>query len=401
MAADRVGIGFVVDARRVAALVATVMLAATGCGSTSSPAAVSSGPEPSIVSLSPGPSAWPSLRSPEALSPAPSLALVPSQWIEVADFPEPSDQIMGLIGFDAGYVAFGLTLPSGDRGGRTVAWFSVDGREWTASPLPDANEMTGATNGHAVMLTDGRVAWLSTDGRTWSASEPVGSATSDPGARAEIVWATPRGWQALMRSGPLHGGAVSLWETTDGQAWREVGEVADPEGAGVSAAADADGTVLLNIRQGGARGDMALLTSPDGRAWTEISTAAGCEAGYIGLLPPFPAALDRWVVLGQERVCASADLAHWTSASLPTTGTMGISVAAQTRYGILAAGQACWAAGCGPSEPLAWVSANALSWTKLDSQGYIRLIADGPAGVLAIGSRTEDAEQDVVWRLTP
>lgn len=354
-----------------------------------------------IVSLAPGPSAGPSLLSPEALSPAPSLALVPSQWIDVAEFPEPSDRIMGLIGFDGGYVAFGITLPSGDPGGRTVAWFSADGREWSESPLPDADVTTGATNGHAVMLTDGRVTTLSTDGRTWSASEPVGSATSDAGARAEIVWATPRGWQALVRSGSIHGGVVSLWETTDGQAWREVGEVADPEGAVMSAAASADGTVLLNIRQGGTRGEMALLTSPDGREWTEISTAAGCEAGYIGLLPPFPAALDRWVVLGQERVCASADLAHWTKASLPTTGTMGIRVAAQTRYGILAAGQACWAAGCGPSEPLAWVSADARSWTRLDSPGYIREIADGPAGVLAIGSRTEDAEQDVVWRLTP
>jgi hypothetical protein len=181
----------------------------------------------------------------------------------------------------------------------------------------------------------------------------------------------------------------SVWDSADGLEWHEVS--GHPSLPGGMAAAALDGTVLLS-RVG--IETIELVTSPDGRAWTELPEAGGCE-GPGTIVAPSPSGVDRWILTRGGDVCASADLTNWTTSSLGER--MGVRIA-QTRYGAVALAQHCTdtSVPCGIETVTSYLSRDGVDWVTIAAPpSHLASIADGPAGVVAI------VPYDGIWRLAP
>lgn len=387
---------------------------------------------------SPPPSS-PATRTPAATvspsgSPAPKPATTQppldpagATWIRLGSAPSAGapagSSILSIVGFAGGYAATGSL-----EGRGPAAWFSPDGVTWTAAPLgslvvncpdwgpegdetagrlvPDADQRAIATDGTEVVIVGevgdyagqpcGRlrpVAWHSADGRTWQRSDPFPAEAGD--LRAIAVWAVQGGWQAASET--------ALWASPDGLAWERIGD--RPTGAEVIAGAP-DGTVLATTLDPDS-GRRDLLVSSDGRAWTSADAPDGFCGGITQIVPPALMGRDDWVFVGDLRLCTSPDLARWFATSfdpaVPGAEPTAFGVAGQTRYGAIAVGDACFGAGstCEP-DPRAWILVDEEVWVPLAHPPVFweRSLADGPAGVLMIGTATGEGPKDV-WRLDP
>ncbi len=328
-----------------------------------------------------------------------------------------------LVGFAGGYVALG----SGDFEA-PIAWFSTDGRAWTSTSLatqvsncpgsgpsgtetvPDADAAAIATNGRQVVVVGAEnphdvagcqdvaasirpIAWISDDGRTWRRSAPFYA--SGPNGRATAVWAAPDGWEAVADD--PRAGTLAVWHSTDGLTWDSIGPLAGPTDVpDVSAVAAAGGTVVVSRTAG-------LFVSADGRTWSPIDKAGGCETGATQILAPATPGLNAWVVVNGSRICTSVNLTDWSTKEMP----MSIVSVAQTRFGVIADGDTCFGAGtnCADPAPRAYLTVDGVSWSLLahPTAWYGRALADGPAGVLLIGSGPDGKGGLVsgVWRLEP
>lgn len=332
-----------------------------------------------------------------------------------------------LVAFDAGYVTVGTRDPFEDP----IAWFTSDGMAWQAVSLanlvpncpgwgpegdeqvPDADTAAIASNEHQVVvvgsyqphdaagcanLTYTPVAWVTDDGQTWQRSEPFYASGSS--GRATAVWPTDNGWQAVAPS--AHSGTPSIWQSADGLAWRPIADLGDIGFLEVGSGAAAEGTTVVSGSMG-AVGESSprLASSRDGVSWLPIERATGCEAGFRRILPPSVEGLRAWVALGDRQVCTSVDLLDWSSATLP----MAVWRITPTRFGVIAIGDTCYGAGsqC-PDEPelKAFVSGDGTAWQALvhPPVAFGRAMADGPAGVLMIGT-APGGESGEVWRLEP
>jgi hypothetical protein len=354
------------------------------------------------------------VRSPVVLDPA------SAQWAWVST---PSDAVVreltNLVGVEGGYVALG----SPDAG--PAVSFSADGVSWEATPLarmvpncpdwgpagdedvPDAEAWAIATNGREVVVVGAElpyddtactnpaafrrpVAWHSPDGRTWQRSAPFEGGL---GGSANAVWPVPGGWQGAV--GQVGDAAPTIiWESADGLTWQRLGEVAaDGEGGASGAAAADDGTVVLGTGS-------ELRASPDGRAWEPLGEAGGCAATTRQVVPPSRSGLDAWALVADLRLCTSADLTTWTSRAMDySPGTV-----AQTRYGLIVVGDACYGAGatCKP-DPRAELTTDGATWASLPVPPLpsVGMPVDGPAGVLMIVPSGGDGAARQVWRLVP
>jgi len=406
--------------RRASAGALVIVIIASGC--------IASGPLPApsstTRSASPAPAssttASPSAAVTAAWSP---VAFNPStaHWTELTD-PHAGPAGGDLIGFEDGYVTIGTRDPFEEP----VAWFSRDGARWTAASLanpvqncpdwgppgnemvPDADAGAVATNGSQVVVVGAfqphdaaqcadsgeyhPIAWMSDDGRTWRRSESF-----DGGAvngRVSAVWAVAGGWQAVVDR--------SLWQSADGLHWRSVPTFPNAGVDNVHAGSAPDGTAVVSSVVGSA-GDSQyrLFASHDGRTWSAIDDAAGCETDATQIVAPGPSSGPAWVILADTRVCASIDLIHWTSTNLPIV----VWRMAGTRFGVMAIGDTCVGAGnsCQDSGKQAYLSSDGVTWSRLEHPNALSgtSLADGPAGVVMIGAGPDDTAGSHAWLLEP
>lgn len=358
-------------------------------------------------------------------------------WEPVGRF-EPAS--VGLLGFDAGYVNFGTGSDN-----EPMAWFSPDGAEWQATRLaeqvlncpgwgpegddfvPDADVAGGATNGEQVLLVGAEhltdpascasevpstiqaVTWVSDDGVTWERSAPFGSDASN--ARAATPWAMRDGWRVVVEE-PVRG-ALSVWQSDDGLTWERVASVGPTVALNNYAAAAPDGTSLLSVAlertapAADGRIPWTLLSSTDGRIWQEIRDAGGCESGTGPILPP-ARQVPGWTLFGVDIVCTSDDLEEWTTA---TWISYGSNHGTHTRHGRIVATITCPPATReGPPHSIdclntqlrttQYLSRDGRTWEVLDPSVSIWRVADGPSGVIGIGSSGESpGDGPNVWRL--
>jgi hypothetical protein len=341
------------------------------------------------------------------------------RWEPIGVIPERGAS--GIVSFDGGYVAYGGT----DQQQRPVAWFSADGRDWASvelagtvpcgsDPEPAASVRHGASNGPQVVLvgsewpegsqpcdgTNSRntrpVAWITSDGQTWQRSDPMQTSLVD-WPTAHIVWAIPGGWEAAI--GDASGPNV-VWQSVGGRMWRQVAEIDYGEDARLVAAAanPDDGRRLMLVRRSLVYGEGAylLLTSGDGQTWDEVAHPVGDGWGQYWILPSSPRTQDPWVLITGDAASTvastSLDLDAWEQQTVPMPA---VEALARTRYGLLAIGWSPEPVDV-PSDYTTYVSADGLSWTRLESDVTWHSIADGPAGVLGLAWNGERA---TVWRL--
>ena len=318
---------------------------------------------------------------------------------------------------------------TGPPGEEPAAFFSPDGLSWQATPLarmvrncpgygpsgdegvPDAAAYALATNGAGVVVVGEEVphdatgcasletsvrpvAWYSPNGRTWQRSAPF--EVGGPNARATAVWPRPGWWQAAVEGAIT--GTMAIWESTDGLAWHTSNEPMAVGDTNVYSAAASDGTVVMS-RWADVTSGPRLFATGDGRSWAPVDGASGCESNTTRIVPPTRPGVDAWVLLADLRLCTSRDLLTWSSTKLDYAP----SRVAQTRYGALVIGDACFGAGatCAP-DPRASLTPDGVTWMPIANPPAATgpVIADGPAGVLLIGSAGADQAVSV-WRLDP
>jgi hypothetical protein len=371
------------------------------------------------VSPSPVPTAAPSSAS--VFDPA------TAHWARIGAVPAASGGISNLVGFDGGYVALGS---AGDLEEPMVSW-SDDGQTWAATSLansvkncpgwgppgdemvPDADAGAVAANGHAVVIVGSYqphtpascaatsfypVAWVSEDGRTWSRSEPF--STSGASGRATAVWAIAGGWEAIAED--PGSGINAIWRSADGLHWQVATDAAELDSTPVYAASGEDGTVVMTRSAGDVGNEVVrLFRSSAGESWTAIDAAGGCGSGVTQIVAPAGPGLAAWSVVGDRKVCTSKDLVHWSSKALP----MSVWRIAGTRFGVIAIGDTCSGAGvdCPDPGPRACITTDGVAWSSLAHPKvyYGRTLADGPAGVLLLGTGPDDGDTpaSAVWRL--
>jgi hypothetical protein len=393
---------------------------------------LSASPSP-LATATPSPGVSPSPVA-SAARPLPPVALDPAiaRWKKVGKVgpgPATGGAISGLVGFDAGYVALGRREPFL----QPVAWTSTDGRSWDVTSLskwvrncpgngpegdedvPDALTTAIATNGRQVIVVGAEhhltaatcanvgagtrpIAWVSDDGRTWRRSKPFYAEGAND--RAEAVWAIPGGWRAVTTAP-----RCTLWQSADGLDWKSIGELKDGLSPDVCIATSADGTIVSSRRELGFS-RLRLYRNLDGLGltWQPIDNAGGCEKGATDILPPRSPGLDAWVVLSDLKICTSVDLKAWS------TNELGMFVCcrgriAQTRFGAIAIGDTCYGGGvvCPDLGARAYLTADGATWSRLDHpKAYDDLyVADGPAGVLLLGTGPDDLYWPAVWLLEP
>lgn len=394
------------------ATLATLLIAA--CGSATSPPPITT-PSPSVPVASLTPSTSP-VPLPSPSGPVPATL----RWEPIGVIPERGAN--GIVSFDGGYVAYGET----DDQKRPVAWFSADGRDWASvqlagtvpcgsNPEPAATVRHGASNGPQVVLVgsewpegsqpcDGSnsrntrpVAWITSDGREWQRSDPMQTSLVDDWPTAHIVWAIPGGWEAAIGDAR---GPNFIWQSLGGRMWRQVAEMDYGEDARLVAAAanPDDGRRLMLVGPTYVHGAIAylLLTSGDGSTWDEVAHPVGDGWGQYWILPGSPRTQDPWLVITGDAastvVSTSFDLDVWGQKLVPMPA---VAALARTRYGLLAIGWSPEPVDL-PSDYTTYLSADGLTWTRLESDVNLHSITDGPAGVLGLAW---NGEQATVWRL--
>ncbi len=84
---------------------------------------------------------------------------------------------------------------------------------------------------------------------------------------------------------------------------------------------------------------------------------------------------------------------------------MAVWRVAQTPFGAIAVGDTCSGAGsdCPDPGPQAYLSADGATWSRLAHPKvyYGRSLADGPAGVLLLGTGPDGGDTPSVWLLEP
>ncbi|WP_329519762.1 hypothetical protein [Spirillospora sp. NBC_01491] len=216
----------------------------------------------------------------------------------------PRDRVNGLVRTANGFVAAGVTLPTGPGDGRAVLWSSADGRAWQRTDGLGATDITGldriASAGNVLVahgtfarpvlrkkgkkkvrsVVRGEGLWRSADGgRTWAAVG-VPQAQGSYGPATGLV-AGPGGFYTVREgrrtTGPKKKRKTQrfgvVFKSADGQAWARQGQFGVPEFAGVARfGGSAAGLAALVRGKGGAQ---SALRSADGRTWQPVPPAGG------------------------------------------------------------------------------------------------------------------------------
>lgn len=354
----------------------------------------SASPEPTPLKTANPPTASPIPRPTEASSEQVSA-------FDIGSFP--SGGLSGMLGFAAGYVAWG-TYGLADHGNAFTIWHSPDGETWTrtlqaeqVAPCPGwtprsnlADFYAGGTDGQQVILIGSvldsptreacdeaqPIALSSLDGIIWQRSEPSGLGDADE------VWPTDDGWVSFS------GSTGELSRSADGLSWQPAGSLEPSPDARLRLAASADGTLVAG------RG-REVLASTDGEEWDLVHT----------LLPGFsvmqirPPARDGspWIIAtndfeaGHGQLLSSVDLRTWQASDTPNPETAWIlpwngGYLALTHWMGRVIG--CDPCPAPPAPVLSW-SADGERWSEVHLPDYAfqpmvvdTPPADGPAGLL-------------------
>jgi hypothetical protein len=272
----------------------------------------------------------------------------------------------------------GLVAVGEDSAVTAAVWLSTDGRHWdrVASDgfSPGRMWRVGGTMHGLVAFGDdcsciysdvvaagadrGRdLMWTSIDGVTWQrAASPAGLTlgpggvlinTSDEHTALVTAWESP---DAATRP-------IAVWRTTDGTAWRKVGELPGSAGADVwRVAGGTTGYVAVGTR---------IWTSPDGIRWTvSASPSPGQVSDLLALPNGFVAVGARSTASG----CADPESAFigqtWVSADgqswreivpKPASVGQGVTGLFQTDQGIVGVGRS-FATGSEAAQGAVWTT---------------------------------------------
>ena len=373
------------------------------------------GPSANPTTAAPAPTSGPSAQPPVVAGP-PQLG-----WTHVTEA-RLGGRLDQLLSLDGGY--FGWT-----REDFPLVWYSADGLDWVRSDMakpvrpcpgwilrPDGEVLAAASNGDQAVLVgleydpDAAVcgtwraaAWVSDDGTSWERAPGFGPEASG-NVWTEDVWATPDGWEAVMKGVDRE---LRIWRSTDGLRWEPGEIVARGDGwLGVGAhASDSNGTRLLSVFDE-ATERSHLITSRDGEAWHELLGFPQTNGGVSRLLAP-GATSPYWTAVtvddAAERstVWTSTDLEDWQDSPFPMPV---VTALAHTPYGLLALGtDPCRDTGgpCPTDPPQYFISADGSSWTPLNAAVDAEAFVDGGAGVLGVDGFRAEGEPSFVWRLEP
>jgi hypothetical protein len=228
-----------------------------------------------------------------------------------------------LVGFDGGYLTYGFRSVFSSADG--VAWRRVN------LPMPDSRCTDGgyeyiagvATNGAAINVVVAVVddtceqadlyASLSTDGRRWLSSGAFGTPYYESEATVVDLWPVPDGWEVGIGNVAAHDGS-EIWWSGDGLSWEQRAIVEGTDGWNIDGAADWQGRRILSAIAHGSSGpfhadQVVLVTSVDGRTWTDLHGPTAPEGRHLvvsGLFPPSEPD-DRWVITMDEFSDTSSD----------------------------------------------------------------------------------------------
>ena len=386
-------------------------------------------------------------------SPVPSEAALPA-WQQVA-------AVTGgrVVGFAGGYVALD------EQGDQSSVRFSSDGKTWTSEALPFA----ASTDPHGIALTataqsiaadaaqvevvggyghvpctpqaagstgggpecpSSPISWLSSDGIHWQSSYPwrgPGPAKGfKQGNEFSTVWAVPTGgWDAATDDiGGESGAAGGIFHSADGFSWTALpaspptvikGSPVPTELWHLGLAAQSGGRLVAGYwypMNGASVGGVVagLFTSPDGQAWSRITSFPGTLATVESGVAPDPSRAPLWIVAGSDAksfptVWTSPDLKVWTAHELPLgVGTDGaLSAIAETSLGYVAAGTITNET-TADVQHSSWLSTNGVDWVQLATPGTAGddgpdVLADGPAGVIGFAEYNGSEVPPGAWLL--
>jgi hypothetical protein len=303
----------------------------------------------------------------------------------------PSITPMGVTTMNGGFLAYGALSPK-DPAAASIgaAWWSVDGKNWTAKSLPASPSlMYGASNGAAASLEAqfqpgmDTVKWASSpDGATWqmAPTTPVfvptlGQAASD--GRHIVVMGSVDGQPPF-----------GLWSSIDGAHWHSLAVYGDP------GATDGD------------PGALDFFVLPDGVV--RIS-AGGVWYGAASTAPvPAQPSTEPTPLPSLSGTVPPASTAAWSSLTVRplSDGPTGATSVASWPGGYLAVRDA----DASSATPMAWVSRDGASWLRLPQAGFgnatrlmagrcrdqVLVVAGDAAGVTSIW-RSGDG---LAWHLT-
>ncbi|MGE5156226.1 MAG: DUF4232 domain-containing protein [Betaproteobacteria bacterium] len=224
-------------------------------------------------------------------------------WQEQSQFATafPLGVVEGLVAGRDGFSAVGRNTGLGSPHAPGTAWFSPDGRTWTAARVPSStDDQTSVLAGDAGMLAagsigSGRVLWASPDGRSWTSVDPasVPFAASDTGpllvsdgaeiiaigaerAGAAGVWATSNAtsWTAVASSGP-----VPPIPTAAGSTIGALG----PLGVVMAATANTAGGMSTSVWVGAISSDLRTSPAPTESPMSASTAVPACASTQLAI----------------------------------------------------------------------------------------------------------------------
>jgi hypothetical protein len=417
-------------AQRLTVLLAVLALI-TGCSSTTplaTPAATPLREPRPTAPIETAPAAPSPSTTPARVQPTPAPTATPAlRWKRVGTLRMPADggdSPLVLVGWTDGYLA----MYDWD----TRAWYSRDGSRWErvklpAAPLPlgvvrgrgfpDPVITAGTTNGRQVLLTGRQehepcsveepyrtlacsyspVSWITADGRNWRVSPPG----EGPDAyNFDAAWPVPGGWEAFAPY--FEGDAVALgtdvYRSPDGLHWSLSDQLPLETDTDLFVLSSGTTRVAVVDHPGDDGFEQSGWISTRQGPWTRIPSSA-ISGGVLPGVAPLPGGPDVWVLNGYWSVLTSRNLVDWTEHVLLTDQNQcGVSgIAASPLLGIVAVAHQC---GSMDTDGHTWLSRDGNTWEQLPTPSSLSAVADGPDGIVALG--TPDGDGVVaVWRLVP
>jgi hypothetical protein len=332
------------------------------------------------------------------------------------DLPIPAEQIgvaYSVTAWGDGFVAVG------EAGDRAAVWSSDDARSWRSEPSASVSDdaaaereamLAVASNGTSVVAGG----YIATDGRRapaiWSAETPKGPwdlrpVASYPGEVHGL---------AIGAGRTIVGGEQGNYDDADAEVW--IGEKGrwrslsdrDLRGAGRQVITGIASTSRGFVAVGSDAGATAVWESPDGEDWRQVSVPA--STAQKGELAAVAAREDVVVAVGfgtdSSIVWRSSEPGHWEQVSRPGARLIDRRLSAVTSSAeFLAAGFINDPQG----DPNAWIagSESGISWSPLPSTAAlggtatqaIHGAASGIDSVVFAGADYWEGPRPVIWTL--
>ncbi len=344
-----------------------------------------------------------------------------------------TQDMRGVVGWGGGLVAVG-----GDDSGEGVdgvdaaVWVSADGASWVrvdqaalAAPDFQALEAVAEWDGGLVAVGSDRghgVVWVSPDGASWTrindpAFGPMPDDTKDIYRNMYGVARWGGGLVVVGIEGSRDDLDAAVWMSVDGLSWVRVDDPAlggDGDQTMDSVVAWEGGLAAVGTQGHGDDLDAAVWVSADGLSWVRVEDPAlGGDGGQqLGDVVAWEGGL---VAVGGDDsgpdadgvVWVSADGLSWTRVEHPALGGV------DNQY---IAGVAVWNGGLvavglhnsdGAWDGAVWMSDDGVSWTRVDDPDlggagdqWMAEVVAWEGGLVAVGSQLGDDWDAAAWRST-